>query len=75
MTRKLSALEIKITLAGMARVPPDDVDGYVVILAKGAEVSLTFSNAADLATDISLLARAIEHAAVSVRELEDHAAQ
>jgi len=73
VTRKLSSLEIKITLAGIARIPPDDVDGYVIILAKDADVICRVSNAADLATEIGLLGRAIEHGAVAVGQLEDAA--
>jgi hypothetical protein len=71
MTRKLSATEVKVTLASIARVPPDDVDGYIVVLVKGADVTATFSNATDLATQVAILARAIEHAAVDVGELEN----
>jgi len=71
MTRKLSALEVKITLANMGRIPPDDLDGYVVVYAKGAEVLAVMTNAADESTTISLLARAIEHRARAVGEIED----
>jgi hypothetical protein len=71
MSRKATAFEVKTTLAGIARIPPDDVDGYVIVLAKGADVICTVSNAADLSTGIRLLARAIEHRSIDVGELED----
>lgn len=70
MTRKLSAFETKISLAGLARLPPDDVDGYVVVYAKDAEVIAVMTNAADEATTIALLARAIEQRAAVVGQIE-----
>lgn len=73
MSRRPTAQEIRLTLARWARVPPDDLDGYVIVLAKGADVISTVSNAADLATTIGLLARAIEHRAADVGKLEDKA--
>jgi hypothetical protein len=70
MSRRATALEVKMTLARFARVPPDDVDGYVVVLANGDDVICTVSNAADLSTQLRLLARAIEHRSVDVAEME-----
>jgi hypothetical protein len=70
MSRKPSATEAKITLANLARIPPDDVDGYVVVLAKGADVAGIMTNAIDEATTIALLARAIEHRCVEVGKIE-----
>ena len=74
MSRRPTALEIRLTLARWAQVPPDDLDGYVIVLARKAEVIATLSNAADLATQISLLGRAVEHRAADVGQLEDQAA-
>lgn len=71
MTRHPSSDQIRIALAGMARQAPDDVEGYVVVLAKGADVLATMTNSAGLATTIGILARAIEHAAADVAKLED----
>lgn len=76
MSRKLSSLEVKVSLANLARIPPDDVDGYVVVYAKGGDVSAVMTNSADEATTIMLLARAIEQRTVAVGEMEhEHAAQ
>jgi hypothetical protein len=74
MSRKLTAHEIKFSLANMARIPPDDLDGYVVVLAKDAEVTGVMTNAADEATTIALLARAIEQRSRAVGETEDQLA-
>lgn len=71
MTRKMSAFEVKVTLANIARIPPDDLDGYVIVLAKGSEVELVVTNAADEATTIAILARAIEHRSRAVGQIED----
>jgi len=70
MSRKLSAFEVKVTLASIAKVPPDDVEGYVILLSKAAEVLCVVSNAADEATVIALLARAIEQRAAAVGAIE-----
>lgn len=67
----MTAFEIRLTLAGMARMPPDDLDGYVIVLAKGEEVTAIMTNTADECTTISLLARAIEGRAAAVGMLED----
>jgi hypothetical protein len=73
MSRKMSALEVKVTLAGLANLPPDDVDGYVVVYAGGSEVIGVMTNGADESTTISILARAIEHRAAAVGKIEDAA--
>ncbi|HWM96724.1 MAG TPA: hypothetical protein VNO54_06670 [Streptosporangiaceae bacterium] len=70
MSRAPSANEVLATVARLARIPLDDLDGYVIVLASGAEVSGVLTNAADESTVISLLARAIEHRSVAVKELE-----
>jgi hypothetical protein len=74
MTRHASAEEIRLTLARFARVAPDDVDGYIVVLAKGGTVLCTVSNTADLATELGLLAVAMAARSEDVRKIE-HAAQ
>jgi hypothetical protein len=71
VSRKLSAFEVKVTLAGIAKLPPDDVDGYVILMARGAEVVGVVTNGADEATVIALLARAIEQRAAAVGAIED----
>jgi hypothetical protein len=75
VSRKLSAFEVKCSLATLARMPADDLDGYVVVLAKDAEVVGVMTNAADEATIIGLLARTIEQRAVAVSKIEDDASQ
>jgi len=75
MSRKLTSFEVKCSLATMARMPADDIDGYVVVLANGDEVLGLLTNAADEATTIGLLARAIEQRAVAVGKLEDSGGQ
>jgi hypothetical protein len=72
MTRKLSATEVKVTLANMARMAPDDLDGYVIVLCQGDDVHSIMTNTADEATTIAMLARAIEHRSRAVGVLEDH---
>ena len=74
MSRKLSATEIKISLANLAKLPPDDVDGYVVVYVKGADVLTIMTNADSEASVISVLARAIEHRARAVKTIEDREA-
>jgi hypothetical protein len=74
VTRHASAEEIRLTLARFAREAPDDVDGYMILLAKGGALLCTVSNAADLATEIGLLAAAIAARSDDVGKLE-HAAQ
>jgi hypothetical protein len=74
MTRHLSEIEIRAMLARLARQAPDDVDGYVVVLAKGADVLCTVSNAASLGTQIMLLGRAIEHRGADVSAIEQRGA-
>lgn len=71
MSRKLSSHEVKFSLANMARMPPDDVDGYVVLLAKDEDVVAIMTNTADEATTIAMLARAIEQRSRAVGLLED----
>jgi hypothetical protein len=71
MSRRPSALEVRMMLARLARIPPDDLDGYVIVLAKESEVSAVMTNAADEATTIMLLARAIEHRSRAVGQIED----
>jgi hypothetical protein len=73
MSRRASEFEVRSALAGFARIPSDDVDGYVIVLAKGSDVICTVSNGADLSTQLMLLARAIEHRAIDVRDLESAA--
>ncbi len=73
MSRKLSAMEVRISLANLARLAPDDVDGYVVVYAKGADVLSIMTNAADEATTIAMLARAIEHRSRAVGQIEEQA--
>lgn len=70
MSRNLSALEVRVTLASIARVAPDDLEGYVIVLARGAEVTGVITNASDEATAIALLARAIEQRAAAVGAIE-----
>lgn len=70
MTRKATSQEIRLALAGFAKLPPDDVDGYVVILASKTEVLATLSNASDLGTELMLLGRAIEHRSLDVSNME-----
>ena len=70
MSRKLSAFEVKVTLASIAHLPPDDVDGYVILLSRDADVIRIVSNAAVEATVIALLARAIEQRAAAVGAIE-----
>jgi hypothetical protein len=71
VSRNLTAGEVRLTLANMARLAPDDIDGYVIVLAKDADVLAVMSNAADESTMIALLARAIEHRSRAVGALED----
>ncbi len=71
MSRKPSALEVRMMLARLARIPPDDLDGYVIVLAKGDDVTAVMTNAAEEATTIMLLARAIEGRSRAVGLLED----
>lgn len=71
MTRKLSSMEVRITLAGMARIPPDDVDGYVVILCKGDDVTHVMTNSDGEGTLLMLLGRTIEQRSVAVGKMED----
>ena len=63
MTRKLSETEVRVTLASIAKVPPDDVTGYVVILVGENEILRRVTNARDRPAEIGILGRAIEHAA------------
>ena len=70
MARHPSEFEVRSALARFARIPADDIDGYVIVLAKGSDVICTVSNGADLSTQIMLLSRAIEHRAIDVREIE-----
>jgi hypothetical protein len=70
VTRHASAEEIRLTLARFGRQAPDDVDGYVVVLAKGGAMLCTLTNAADISTEIGLLAVAIADRADDVRKIE-----
>jgi hypothetical protein len=70
VSRKLSAFEIRVTLANMARMAPDDIDGYVIILAKGAEVTAVMTNSDGEATLLGLLGRTIEDRAAAVGAME-----
>lgn len=66
MTRKLSEVEIRIALARVANLPPDDVTGYVLVLTGETDVTRTMTNAATPGHAIATLARAIEYAATEV---------
>jgi hypothetical protein len=66
MTRQLSPAETRIALSRVAQVPPDDVDGYVLILVKGDDISLTVSNADSYATQVGVIGRALEHLAAHI---------
>jgi hypothetical protein len=66
VSRKLSETEVRVTLASIAKVPPDDVTGYVVVLMGESDVLVRVSNAVDRAAEIGCLARAIEHAAAEL---------
>jgi hypothetical protein len=68
VTRKLTATEVKISLANLGRIPPDDVDAYVVVYVKGTDISGVLTNADSPATIVSVLARAIEHQAAVIYE-------
>ena len=68
MSRKLDEQEIRIWLARVGDLPPDDVAGYVVVLTGEHDVIKTITNANNPGSAISVLARAIEHAAVQVQE-------
>jgi hypothetical protein len=74
VTRHASAEEIRLTLARFARQAPDDVAGYLIVLAKeDGTVLCTVSNASDQATVLGILGVTIMHSAASVKELEDQA--
>jgi hypothetical protein len=68
MGRKLDATEIKIMAARMADVPPDDVEGYVLIVSNDSDIIRTISNATGEATAIGVMARAIEYLARDIAE-------
>jgi hypothetical protein len=66
MTRQLTETEIRIALARVANLPPDDVTGYVLVLADDSDVIKTVTNAAAPGRAIGVLARAIEYAATEL---------
>jgi hypothetical protein len=66
MARQLSETEIKIALARVANLPPDDVTGYVLVVAGEEDVIKTVTNAAAPGRAIAVLARAIEYAATEL---------
>lgn len=74
MSRKMSETEVRITLAGIARIPPDDVDAYVILYVKAGDIGCIVTNTVDEASCIATLARAIEHRAQRVQGIEQQLA-
>lgn len=68
MSRQLTETEVKISLARVANLPPDDVTGYVLVLFDDQDLIKTVTNAIEPAVAISVLARAIEYASAQVQE-------
>jgi hypothetical protein len=71
VSRQLSETEIKIMLARVANLPPDDVTGYVLVIAGDEDVIKTVTNATAPGRAIGVLARAIEYAATELPETAD----
>jgi hypothetical protein len=71
VSRQLSETEIKIALARIASLPPDDVTGYVLVIAGDEDVIKAVTNAAAPGRAIGVLARAIEYAATELPETAD----
>jgi hypothetical protein len=63
MPRQLTEQEIRISLARVANLPPDDVAGYVLVLTDDTDVIKTVTNAKTPAHAIATMARATEYAA------------
>lgn len=71
MSRKPTANEIRLALARFAGLPPDDVDGYAIVLARAGDapdVIGVLTNASDEAGLVTVLARAIEQRAAALRD-------
>jgi hypothetical protein len=66
VTRQLSETEIRVALARVANMPPDDVAGYILVLTDEQDVTKTVTNAATPAHAVAALARAIEYAATEL---------
>ena len=74
MSRQLSETEIKISLARVASLPPDDVTGYILVITDEKDVIKTVTNASTPAHAVAALARAIEYAATELTTENDGAA-
>jgi hypothetical protein len=70
VTRQLSETEIRIALARVANMPPDDVTGYILVLTDERDVTKTVTNASSPAHAVAALARAIEYAATELTGAE-----
>jgi hypothetical protein len=66
VSRQLTETEIRIALARVANLPPDDVTGYVLVIAGESDVIKTLTNGATPGHAIGVLARAIEYAATEL---------
>jgi hypothetical protein len=66
VSRQLTETEIRIALARVANLPPDDVTGYILVLTDEQDVTKTVTNAATPAHAVAALARAIEYAATEL---------